>query len=144
MLAKTKKKPKKFKYIKSMSSSYKSLFRSTSRLVLSIQFWTLSTIGNLIVFTFSGLFYLIESEVNPKVNNYLDCIWWAFATVTTVGYGDITPVSPLGRLVGILLMLIGTALFACYIAMFADLFINTKVKQEANSQTTIIKKPSAR
>ena len=53
------------------------------------------------------IIYTIEVERNPNLNSLADGLWWALVTVTTVGFGDITPVSGLGRVVGGVLMLIG-------------------------------------
>ena len=51
--------------------------------------------------------YSIEVEHNPNMNSVADGLWWALVTVTTVGFGDIAPVSGFGRVVGGILMLIG-------------------------------------
>jgi voltage-gated potassium channel len=59
--------------------------------------------------------YLVEVKANPAITTMLDGIWWALVTVTTVGFGDITPVTPLGRIVGAVMMIAGMftlALFA--------------------------------
>jgi voltage-gated potassium channel len=65
---------------------------------LMIGFTTL--LGGLIIYT-------IEVDQNPKLNSVADGLWWALVTVTTVGFGDITPVSGIGRVVGGVLMLMG-------------------------------------
>lgn len=57
------------------------------------------------------------------MTHYIDAVWWSFATATTVGYGDITPVTIPGRLIGICLMLTGTCLFATFTAFFAQFFL---------------------
>ena len=44
--------------------------------------------------------YSIEVEHNPNMNSVADGLWWALVTVTTVGFGDIAPVSGFGRVVG--------------------------------------------
>jgi len=59
--------------------------------------------------------YLIESRVNPSITGLQDGFWWSLVTVTTVGFGDIVPVTFLGRIVGAVLMVAGMftlALFA--------------------------------
>ena len=60
-------------------------------------------------------FYLVEGQANPGVNSVSDGIWWALVTLTTVGFGDITPVTALGRVVAGAVMILGMftlALFA--------------------------------
>ncbi|MFJ4203127.1 potassium channel family protein [Streptomyces sviceus] len=49
-----------------------------------------------------------------------DAVWWACATLTTVGYGDVTPVTPLGRLIAVGVMMIGLALLAAVTGTFAS------------------------
>lgn len=89
------------------------------RLVFSHSFAILTIFGNLIIIGFSLIFFFLENQLNPNVNLILDAIWWGFSTATTVGYGDIIPVTSAGKVLGIILMLVGTALFATYTALFA-------------------------
>ena len=58
------------------------------------------------------LMFSIESEVNPAFNNILSGIYWAVVTITTVGYGDIAPVTAGGRFLSVLVMLLGYAIIA--------------------------------
>lgn len=67
----------------------------------------------------STLIYFIEHDINPDMNSFLNAIWWSVTTITTVGYGDVLPITPAGKIVGILMMLAGTGLFCCYTALFA-------------------------
>ncbi|MDX1622357.1 MAG: potassium channel family protein [Gemmatimonadota bacterium] len=62
-----------------------------------------------------GTLYLVEAGPNPDVDDLADGFWWAIVTLTTVGFGDISPVTPVGRVVGAALMVAGLfnlALFA--------------------------------
>lgn len=93
--------------------------RIIKKLLLSAPFLTISFIGNGIVFIFATIMYFIERGHNPKIESFLDAVWWSFSTTTTIGYGDIVPVTSFGKIVGIGLMLIGVAIFAVYTALFA-------------------------
>jgi len=86
---------------------------------------TLEENGLLFAFAFSVLgvatllggvsLYLIEGRLNPDIDSVLDGLWWALVTITTVGFGDIAPVTLLGRIVGGVMMIAGMftlALFA--------------------------------
>lgn len=59
-------------------------------------------------------------QPNSTIHNLSDGLWWAFQTLTTVGYGDATPVTVTGRLVGSLMVLIGTVLFGIMLAMISS------------------------
>jgi voltage-gated potassium channel len=76
---------------------------------------------------FAGLIYFIEADINPSINSFLDALWWSYATTTTIGYGDIVPITPLGKIIGIFLMLIGVAIFSIYTALFARAILDDDV-----------------
>ena len=80
------------------------------------------------IFLFGYLFY--DSE--PDVRNLGDGIWWALVTITTVGYGDITPVTTLGRVVASSLMLLGLGLIATITAIVSAKFIQNFVDHHTN------------
>jgi voltage-gated potassium channel len=65
-----------------------------------------------------------------------DAVWWAFTTVTTVGYGDEYPVTPLGRTLGVLLMMSGIALIGSLTASAAAWLTNTRRTAEEVSEGT--------
>jgi voltage-gated potassium channel len=52
----------------------------------------------------------LERLFDPGIGTYGDALWWAVSTVSTVGYGDVVPTSPAGRLIGTVLMLTGIGL----------------------------------
>lgn len=56
--------------------------------------------------------YLAESAENPSVKTIFDAFWWAVVTITTVGYGDVSPVTVEGRLAAGVLMILGIVLFS--------------------------------
>lgn len=69
------------------------------------------------------IFGVTISAIDPEVKSPFDGIWWAWVTVTTVGYGDIVPSSVAGRIIGALLILLGVGLFALLTANLSALFI---------------------
>ena len=80
------------------------------------------------IFLFGYLFYVSE----PGVRSLGDGIWWALVTITTVGYGDITPVTTLGRVVASSLMLLGLGLIATITAIVSAKFIQNFVDHHTN------------
>ncbi len=64
-----------------------------------------------ILFVYSGLIYQAEHDLNPNnFSTFLDAFYFAVVTMTTVGFGDITPVSEVGRLLTVLMIFTGIAL----------------------------------
>ena len=59
----------------------------------------------------AGAVWFVERDSNGAINNYGDAVWWAATTVTTVGYGDIAPVTVKGRFIAAVLMVAGIAAF---------------------------------
>ncbi|NDJ24557.1 ion transporter [Nostoc sp. B(2019)] len=64
-----------------------------------------------IIFIYSGLIYQVEHPVNPQnYGTFLDAFYFSVVTMTTVGFGDVVPISELGRLLTVLMILTGIAL----------------------------------
>lgn len=68
---------------------------------------------NLLVFIFvvTALVYVIEGHRNPNINNYFDALYFTVTTLTTTGFGDITMTDTAGRLLAVLIMVLGVGLF---------------------------------
>lgn len=79
-----------------------------------------------IMLGFSGiLMYYIERYAQPEAfANIGDGFWWAIVAFTTVGYGDIYPITPLGRLLSSLISLIGIAMIAIPTGIISSAFMN--------------------
>ncbi len=79
----------------------------------------------------STIMYVIENHAQPdKFSSIPDAMWWAIMTVTTVGYGDIIPVTPLGRIIGSLFTVAGVMILALPSAILASGFIEERTKKE--------------
>ena len=79
-----------------------------------------------IIFVYSGLIYQVEHPVNSKsFKNFLDAIYFSVVTMTTVGFGDITPISETGRLLTLLMILTGILLIPWQVGDLIKQLINT-------------------
>ncbi|MCS6968795.1 MAG: ion transporter [Cytophagales bacterium] len=71
----------------------------------------------------SALMYYVEHQVQPeKFSSILRTMWWGIITLTTVGYGDMYPITGLGKLLGGLIAVIGVGLFALPAGLIASGF----------------------
>jgi voltage-gated potassium channel len=62
---------------------------------------------------------------NERADSFFDALWWSSATITTVGYGDIFPVTAVGRAVGMVTMVVGVATFAVVTAKIAEFLVKS-------------------
>ena len=70
---------------------------------------------------------VLDAEQNApgsNITNIGDALWWAFATITTVGYGDYYPVTILGRMIAAALMVAGVAMLRTVTATLASWFVD--------------------
>ncbi|MGC1208461.1 MAG: ion channel [Ornithinimicrobium sp.] len=97
---------------------------------------TYVTVGIVLVVTISGLAVLdAERSVDgSNITTWQDAIWWAFVTVTTVGYGDFYPVTVEGRLFALGLMLCGIALLGIVTAGLSSWFLEKVADTTEKSQ----------
>lgn len=97
------------------------------RLFKNPVFLLLTFLGNLLIVVGAVIVYILEKGVNARIQTPLDTLWWAVSTVTTVGYGDVTPITAPGRIIGIIMMIVGTALFCSFTALFAEAFLSEEI-----------------
>lgn len=63
------------------------------------------------------------SAQGHRLNSFFDALWWSTATITTVGYGDVYPITTAGRLVGGFTMVVGISTFAVVTAKVAEFLV---------------------
>ena len=76
-----------------------------------------------------GVFELERGE-NKAIGTFGDALWWAVVTITTVGYGDVSPVTPEGRFIADLLMITGIGVIGIFTATVASFFFE-EARQES-------------
>ncbi|PHS37240.1 MAG: hypothetical protein COB07_11145 [Sulfurovum sp.] len=75
-----------------------------------------------VTFTFGSIFYLLEFGINQALGSYLDAIYWALITISTVGYGDIAPVTELGKVVSMFGIIFGIAMISFVTSVMVSAF----------------------
>ena len=79
----------------------------------------------------SGLMYYIEKDAQPKqFSSIPSAMWWGVATLTTVGYGDVYPVTAAGKILSAVIAILGIGLFALPTGILASGFIEELHKKE--------------
>jgi voltage-gated potassium channel len=93
------------------------------------------TVGATVLTVFIAALAVFDAERGTgNIRTFGDAIWWAFVTITTVGYGDFTPVTPTGRVVAVGLMVGGIALIGVVTATLASWIVERVADQ--NTKTT--------
>lgn len=105
--------------------------KSTRRRLVSVDFLLVYAIGIVVV---AATVVTVAEHEHDSINSFTDALWWSVVTATTVGYGDMTPVTPVGRGMAILLMLVGIGLFGGLTANFASTIFRTDDNVEANTE----------
>jgi voltage-gated potassium channel Kch len=114
-------------------------------LIVNPLFLILTLIGNIIILLAATIFYYVEVAYNDQILNFFDAYYWAMMSVSTIGYGDIVPVTVPGRITAMVLVVTGVAIFFNFIGLFTSMFINIEfgqLQQEVDDLRKGIKKLS--
>jgi len=106
-------------------------------------------LGNTLVAAFVTMVMsgIIVSRLDPSIGTVWDGMWWAWVTMSTVGYGDVVPHNAAGRLFGALLILFGVVLLSLLTANLAAFFIGSdveKVERDEKEADRVLRDISAR
>jgi voltage-gated potassium channel len=85
--------------------------------------------GLLIILSSISVF-IIENPVNPEFGSLLDSFWWSVITLSTVGYGDVVPITPEGKLFSVLLIGMGIVLIGTLTGFLTDYFVGDEEIKE--------------
>jgi voltage-gated potassium channel len=102
----------------------------TGRLAQNTLLFTLVT-ALILVFIISWLVLLAEQGApNSNIKTYHDAVWWAFVTITTVGYGDYYPVTGWGQSLAVILMFFGLGIIGVLLSYLASTFISLQRRRQ--------------
>lgn len=117
------------KFLKESEVIVKALKDSRQKIAVFLSFVTL------MVIIIGSLMYVIEGGIadNPKFSSIPTSIYWAIVTLTTVGYGDIVPTTPIGQFISAIVMILGYAVIAVPTGIVsAEIVEGTKKKKKKN------------
>lgn len=108
------------RYSESMQAFGRAFYLKRGQLVVAMS-------GNLILLVVSSsLMYFAEHAAQPEAFPSIPgTMWWGIVTLTTVGYGDVTPITPLGQVIGSVVAILGIGLFALPASIMASGFIES-------------------
>ena len=87
------------------------------------ELYTLLLVLSFVIFTASSAFYIFENQnEGGQINHFMDAIYWALVTLSTVGYGDITPHTAEGQFVALVLIISGVAVVAFFTSIIVSAF----------------------
>ena len=87
------------------------------------------TAGVIVVGSF--MIYFVESQhPDSQINTILDAVWWTVSTVTTVGYGDMIPVTDTGKVVAIFFMFFGIGVLGIFLSVLGTQFYKNRFSKE--------------
>ncbi len=84
----------------------------------------------MIFFLSAGLFYEVENTLNPNINNFGDAFYFTVVALTTVGFGDITPLTAAGKWVTVIMILSGIILVPWQVSLIVKEWIHMARKKE--------------
>ncbi len=93
--------------------------------------FTFAIILAIMLVLFSSIAILeVETAAHSNIKTAEDALWWAYVTITTVGYGDLYPVTTKGRLIAVVLMTAGVGLFGVFTGFLASWFVEPHNEKE--------------
>lgn len=79
------------------------------------------------IFVITSIVYVTQNDINPGIRTYVDALYFTITTLTTTGFGDITLIGPGGRLLAVIIMVVGVGLF---LRLLQAVFRPYKVRHE--------------
>ena len=86
-----------------------------------------------------AIFYIESPNEKSQINSFLDAVWWTVSTVTTVGYGDIVPVTDAGKIMAIFFMIFGIGVLAVFLSVLGTRIYKLRIEKNEQEITHVQK-----
>jgi voltage-gated potassium channel len=103
-------------------------------------YWLLIASVAIVITGSTAIFQLESGQPDSQINSRLDAAWWAVSTITTVGYGDMVPVTDAGKIVAIFFMIFGLTVLAIFLSSVGTRFYKQQFEKNDNNLTLTQKK----
>lgn len=101
-------------YVKKFKASLRDLVYNMEQILITLGVFVLVS---------GFIMWQVEQRFSGSIQTLPDALWWAVITISTIGYGDIIPTSPEGRIVGALIGLLGAIFFMVFVAKITSMFV---------------------
>lgn len=101
--------------------------RRIVHLLRSPLFWWITFWGNSSIFGGAAVFHLLEHGNNPNIHSFVDSLVWAVGTVTTVGGGAAQPVTLMGKIFSLFMMMGGAVFLWSYMGVFVGVLVDPEL-----------------
>ena len=109
----------------------KGFFKSLGRPVILY----LVTLSITIQVLFAGLIFVFEKDANVHMRSFFDAIYFTVTVMTGVGLGDIAPITAFGKVIAMIMMLAGTAIYVSFTAVLSVLILEVEFQQNKRPVT---------
>jgi len=87
------------------------------------EFLTLLSLFIFVIFMGAIAIYITEESINDKIQTLFDAVYWSYITITTVGYGDVTPMTTVGKVISFIIVLLGLTIVSFGTSVIVSAFL---------------------
>lgn len=107
------------------------VFSASGNFIFRSNLITMFAVTFSLVFIGAFAVFLLESDkAGAQITSFFDAVWWSLSTVTTVAYGDIVPNTTAGRIIGMVLMIVGVGVMAGLISQVSATLVESRISRK--------------
>ena len=87
-----------------------------------------------------AIFFVESGHPDSQITTLLDAVWWTVSTVTTVGYGDIVPITSVGKIIAVFYMIFGITILGIFLSVLGTRFYRLRFEKDEKEFSIVQKK----